>query len=207
MAITKEFFNEDFDALTSFLSGSGMFGSVTHVSSVITCKDSDNNTVFTIDHSASSTVMTVYASNSVSQSISPSGAKPRYGYSCTNGLIISMQTSNSYRQYIAVARTNLDKLALVMSSSGSALSIENAAKSFYCVSFGDVAPLSTNTFTPLSKNQTQIVSFTTDSASGVVSYTPNAGYLSNAQYYNMGFGTLTINGDDYLTNGYWVIKD
>ena len=207
MAITKEYLNDDFDALTSFLSDSGFFGSVTHSESVITCKDSDNNTVLTIDHSASSTVMTVYASNLVSQSISANGAKPKYGYSCTNGLIIHMQSSNNYRQFIAVAKTNLDKLAVVMSSTGTASSIENASKSFYCVSFGDVAPLATDTFTPREKNQTQIVPFTTNNAANTVSYTPNAGYLAVAQYYNMGLGTLTINGDDYLTNGYWVIKD
>lgn len=207
MAITKEFLNDDFDALTTFLSGSGMFGSVTHTDNIITCKDDNSNTVLTIDHSASSVVMTAYASTLVSQSISVSSTKPKYGYTCTNGLMFHMQTSNNYRQHFAITKTNLDKLAVVMTKTSTANSTEQACRSFYCIANGDVAPISSNEFTPTAKNQTQLVPFTTDSASGVISYTPNAAYLSVAQNYSMGFGTLTINGDEYLTNGYWVIKD
>lgn len=206
MAITKEYLNQDWNDLTTFLSGSGFFGSVTHAEDVITCKDSDNNTVMKIDHSVSSVATTVYADTSVSQSVS-STCKPEYGCKCTNGILIYNKSSNSYRQFILVTKTNSNKTAVVLTSQSNAQSSKNACETYYCISIGDTTPLATDTFTSREKNQTQIVPFTTNNAANTVSYTPNAGYLSVAQYYSMGLGTLTVNGDDYLTNGYWVIKD
>lgn len=205
MAITKEYLNQDWDDLATFLSESGFFGSVTHAENVITCKD-DDNTLLTIDHSASSVAFTVYASDSVYKSINITNSpKPSYGCKCTNGIMLDFLASASHYMILA-AKTNNNKTAVIISST-SGSGYENPSKTYYCVANGDDGPLATDAFSPRSKNQTQIVTFTTNNAANTISYTPNAGYLSVAQYYSMGLGTLTINGDNYLTNGYWVIKD
>lgn len=199
MAITKTYLNSDMTALQTFLNDSGLFDSVTLDDSTVTCQDADGNTLVTFAKNGNQATVTLYASASVSQSISHQSAPFTYGYSCSNGLLLQSSSGN-YAGYELITKTNNDKIAIVSSSTASAT---NA----YAIAWGDAAPLSNFQYTENVRNQTIVCPFATNSAEGTVSYTPNAGFMPFGQYYNMGYGKIIIDGVTYLTNGHWVIKD
>lgn len=199
MAITKTYINSDMTALQTFLNDSGLFDSVTLDDSTVTCKDADGNTLVTFAKSGNSTTVTLYASASVSNSVTHSSSTPTYGYSCSNGLLIQSGSGN-YAGYDLITKTNNDKIAIVSSSAPS-------ATNGCAIAWGDAAPLSNFQYSENTRNQTIVCPFATNSDEGTVSYTPNAGYMPFGQYYGMGYGKIVMDGVTYLTNGHWVIKD
>lgn len=200
MAITRTVINNDYSALQSFLQSSGLFGSVELGTDAVTMKDADGNTLATIGtgititaySNATTSASATYYYN-VSQTIG-------YGYKCANGVLLSVTASGGKSAYILIAKTNNNKVAFVFSNAW------NANTVFYCVAWGD-ADVSTFTVTTKASGQTLMCPFCTNANMGETSYTPNAFWLPFGQYYNIGYGTLTMNGVNYLTNGYWCIKD
>jgi hypothetical protein len=79
--------------------------------------------------------------------------------------------------------------------------------SYKAIAYNDVDPLSANSFSPNTKNQTVIAPFATNNDGSKASFTPNAGMILFGQYYSSGYGSLNMGGTTWLTNGYWAIKD
>lgn len=208
MAITKTYINGDFSVFGSFLESSGLFNSVVVSGSTITCKDADENTLLTFSNASQTMTITAYASASASKYVqynygtSSTQVTIEYGYACTNGVMLKFGGMN-YKACVMITKTNNGEIVTIMSNSAST----NPYTVVWCVAWGDVAPFSNFTFTAHERNQTVIAPFATCADIGDVSYTDKAGYMPFGQYYNSGYGTLNIDGVEWLTNGYWAIKD
>jgi hypothetical protein len=122
---------------------------------------------------------------------------------CANGALIRCGASSTQSDFI-ITKTNNNKTAFVYFQGNVTQLTRN---NFRVVAWGDTTPDTTRSYTATEANQTQFVPFCTDAALGDVSYTPNAFYIPVGQHFNMGIGKLTMDGVDYLTNGYWAIKD
>ena len=204
MAITKTVINNDFSILQSFLQSSGLFNSVELSENTITMKDSDGNTIATID---TNITITAYANASTSAAASYStfnGASIQYGYKCANGIMLPVTGSGNKTAHILIAKTNNNKVAFTFTK----IHINTAAAytNCYCTAWGD-ENVNENAFTAKAAEQTLMCPFCTNAIMGETSYTPNAFWMPFGQYYNMGYGKLTDDGTTYLTNGYWCIKD
>ena len=182
------------------------FGSVVATSSTnIECYDSDGNTILII-HPATGNAITVYASETTSISLSNSEAinKITYAAACSHGCLLTFASGSNGRMEVLITKSNNNITTIVFRKGldGGQLS------GFYCVAWGDIDPISYLSVTPITTaQQTQIVPFVSNAPYGTISYTPDAFYIPVGQYYNMGIGQMTLNGNIYLTNGYWAIKD
>jgi hypothetical protein len=129
-----------------------------------------------------------------------------YAAICENGAMISLcGAAGGNACSIIITKTSNDETAVILSSSGTTES--RLYTSVRSVTRSDALPAQALTFTPVSGGQTQLVSFTTESATGVVSYTPNAFYIPKGEVYGIGFGKFEMGGKAYMTNGYWAILD
>ena len=118
---------------------------------------------------------------------------------CTNGCIISCDSGS-----ILITKTNNDDVCIVANNGlygYQAMSI---------IAWNDVAPFNKFSYTPTSRNQTEIVPFVTCSDIDRQSYTPNAGYMPFTQYDGNSlrqYFKMTLDDEDYITDGFWVIRD
>lgn len=205
MAITKDYLNtSDLSVLAAWMQTKlvpDYFAAVTYANSTITCTDADGNTLLTIDSS------NVTAYKSATNTSNMYNAAPQtWLYACmsANGAYLIANTVFGSTACMIITKTNNGKTAFITSDE-QATSV--CRKNIKRVAWGDTTPDTTHEFTAYTENQTQLVSFTTDAAFGDVSYTPNAFYIPIGQYYNLNGAVLTIDGVNYLTNGYWAIKD
>ena len=204
MAITNDYLNtSDLGVLAAWMQANlvpDYFAAVTVESNVITCKDADGNTLLT----KGSNSLTAYKSASASAGIaSHTGMQTvAEAYKCANGALLVF-SNNTYTAYVLITKTNNGATAIILNQPANSLS--GFTSGISSVAWGDVMPNNAYAFTALTANQTQLVPFCTDAALGTVSYTPNAFYIPVGQY--RAFGVLTLDGVNYLTNGYWAIKD
>lgn len=210
MAITKTYIGMDFDSWKAFLDDSGMFSSVTKVDSggvvTLTCNDENGNSVLTISKTAVATVA-FKAFTTGGHEVTPAsynlsaGSDTNYGYKCANGIMIGMKSSNSELFSVLITRNNSGALTFVLPN------LTASRTSFYCVTYEDTYPVHSYVIGNNSSNQTQIVSFVTNAGLDTLSYTPDAFFMPFSQYYTLGYGRLTLGNVDYLTDGYWAIKE
>lgn len=206
MAITKDYLNtSDLGTLAAWMQANlvpDYFAAVTFGNNTLTCADGEGNTLLTI--SAISGVVTAYKSASITVTLTSAIPAPfTYACTCANGAIIE-SVSGQNHGCMLITKTNNGATAIVFSAGTSGTVCRSGIKS---VAWGDGQAENTRAFYTSTEEQTQIVPFLTDAAFGAVSYTPNAFYIPVGQYYNAGIGVLTISGVNYLTNGYWAIKD
>lgn len=210
MAISKIYINSNTTTLKDFLLDSGLFDSVTVSSNTVSCYDSDSNLVATINNNTSygNVITTLYANNSLNTGNITHTGNITYGYKCNNGIMLRVyNSSGDYNNTIMFSRTNGGKIACVCSIQNASQTTGANHLSFWAIANGDVSPLNSYSFSKNTRNQTSIIPFMTCNDLSASSYTPNAGYIPNGQYYNMGYGSIVIEQTTYLTNGYWVIKD
>ena len=202
MAITKTAINNDYSTLQSFLQSSGLFASVELGTDAVTMKDSDGNTIAIINTGT----ITAYANASNNASASyANGGSIKYAYKCANGIMLEIKSTNiTLGACISVSKTNNNKIAFIFSTGLAAM--PNRYGNYHCVAWGD-GEISANTISGKTSEQTLMCPFCTNAIMGETSYTPNAFWMPFGQYYNMGYGTLTDGSSEFLTNGYWCIKD
>ena len=215
MAIIKDYLNTNnmntlADWMTQHLVPT-YFGSVVAASSTtLNCYDSDDNTVLNINIGANqySDIITAYASETVSTSLSNGEgiSKITYAATCSRGCLLTFSSGSNGRMEVLITKSN-NNITTVVFSKG--ITTNNGQLyGMYCVAWGDINPISSLSVTPITTaQQTQIVPFLSNAPYGTISYTPDAFYIPVGQYYGMGIGQLTLNGNIYLTNGYWAIKD
>ena len=205
MAITKTYIGTDNNKWQSFLSETGIFSSVGLEDSVFTCKDSNNNTVLTINHSATNTwsfAVSLATGDTYTKTYAIQGgsAGENYGVKCSNGALLYMNGSSGYIS-VLLTKNNKNEPVVVLPSSTS------ARNPIACLCRSDTYPVSTFTLSSVSANQTVLSKFITSAAEGDVSYTPNAYYMPFGQYIGVGLAKFTMNSKRYVTDGYWVLLD
>ena len=220
MAITQTYLYTSIDRLKTFLGTlvPKYFASVEYTDDTntgVTCKDSDGNTIFTVEVDGSNWIYTAYADSENHISKSDGYIKPVYGYTCANGAMIVLATSNNIhsvtdmRGGVIISKTNNGKTGFVI---GGGANYSNIYSTFNTCSWGDAVPLISDVagyrFSEGVTNQTQtlMLPFITHCALGEKSYFPNAFFIPVAQTRTV-LGELVTDGVKYLTNGYWAIKD
>lgn len=213
MAISQVYINNDMTALKNFLDGfNGMTATLS--SDTITMKDSSNNTLCTITQTQTANGYTyafeAFASASLSQTATYNYSVNTlvYAWKCNGGIMLDFRASdNEYHYPFYITKTNNGKTAFVFTTGTYFGDNETLHNNLACIAFGDIGTLSTYTFSPTPKRQAIICPMPTNNAYGTPSYTQNAGFMPFNSAYNMGYGSITMNGVEYLTNGYFAIKD
>lgn len=207
MAITKTYLNNDLDGIVSFLTSTGLFGSVTKADTTITCKDGSNITLLTIaranDASSDYTwTLTAYIAGNNSVSRTYEMLKCAYGYNCTNGAMLSF-TSGSAFLSVVLSMTNRNSLAIILPKS----TVSDERTIFYSVAYTDTYPISEFEVSPSTAEQTVLSPFITNSPTGVSSYTPKAFYIPFGEYVDRGYARFNMGGTEYVSDGNFAISD
>lgn len=194
-----------------------IFKSVIYANSILTATDADDNVVLSIKGAQNgSDYLRAYRAENNYLEIAfaefPNHSNTIEVIGCDNGFIIDCivyYTSNYYsRQFCALfTKTNNEKVAIIFPSTLSATASSSYTTTLRHVAFGESATMSTTTtFTPESGQQTSLTAWKTNPDPGVVSYTPKAFYLDMHSGYSSGIGKFVLNGEEYITNGYWAIS-
>lgn len=215
------------EALASWMQENAVpniFKSVTYSDSVLTATDADDNTVLTINGGTGAGNSAYFrAYRAEGNYIGLNGNRlPTSGniqiIGCDNGFIIDSNMTDAYgyeRRFAAlfsVTKTNVsttanNKPAIVFPAALSATANAQYSSGLNHVAFGDSATIATTTtFTPEAGQQTSLTAWKTNSNPGTVSYTPKAFYLDMHSGYPSGMGKFVLNGEEYITNGYWAIS-
>lgn len=126
---------------------------------------------------------------------------------CNGGIMVIAGSESSNEMSLILTKTNNDVTAVIVGS-GTSNRANALTQSIIAAAWGDAEDATkTRTFYPSAQNQTQFVSFTTYAKPDTTSYTPNAFYLPDGQYYSLEYGKFIVNGKLYITNGYWAIED
>ena len=194
-----------------------IFKSVTYSNSVLTATDAEDNTVLTINGGTGAGNSAYFrAYRAEGNYIGLNGNRlPTSGniqiIGCDNGFIIdsSMTDASGYeRRFAALFSVTINnKTAIVFPAALNATANAQYSSGLNHVAFGDSATMSTTTtFTPEAGQQTSLTAWKTNSNPGTVSYTPKAFYLDMHSGYSSGIGKFVLNGEEYITNGYWAIS-
>lgn len=143
-------------------------------------------------------------------------------YICSNAILIaidhSQQTSPpSKGGWMIFTKNERNKTVLITSSNyldGSQGNTPPFTSGVKCFGYDDdisVHGRTTVSFTQRVTNQLKLVPFTTCPPDGVTSYTPNVFYIADRNCVLADNGVdwyqCELGGYNYLTNGYWAIKD
>ena len=224
--VKRHYIGNDFDTLYTVLSQSEFLtnagATVVNDGSgnpKITIKDSDENTLFTIQKITNSSSVDVewysYASsnNSVRGYAGNSSyhATVNYVYTCKNGIIIAIvgNTAGGVGNGILpirIVKTNLGKLAFVSKRNNIGPIINAYRESMDCVAWGDVSPLYTIYIPNRYDTHYEVVPMLTNSDMDVVSYTDKSGFLLYSTG-DLAFKIINISGKKYLSDSYFAIED
>lgn len=213
MAITREEINGSLAALKTALQASGLFGSVTLDSdstpTLLTCKDADDNTLFTAGVSGTSWTFTVYKNEATTVSMQGTAttASPVYCYKVGADSAV-IQIPNS--MFIIISKTNTGGVGFALPT-GTGSSTNKGSLKVAC--WGDEATLTTDlTFTSSSNamvgNHTQFVEIPMHGTYERNVYLPSAYYMPIAQVGLRGtVQEIMGEGGAYLTNGFVAVLD
>ena len=124
-------------------------------------------------------------------------------YACSNGLLIKLHDigsngDTSKFQWAIITKTNNDKIAVIVNNNDA--SYNNPVCCIY-----DQSSTQACTYTSNSANSTSLTNFVGKGSIGVDSSCQYAFFMPLYQYNSVGI--LTLDGIDYITNGYWCIQD
>ena len=210
--ITKDYLHStSLEPLAVWLAGHAVpqfFAEVTYENAQAICRDSIGNEMLSLKLQNGLQVKVTR--------IDGSSASITYGTvdtiaiacACSTGILLRFLLSSapSFIYDLAIVKNNHDRTAFIFGSAeGSAQN--RLTLNLRRIAYDDTSTVTGFTFSPLAADQTQLVPFCTDAALGTTSYTPDAFYMPVGQYFGMGLGKFTANGDDYLSNGYWAFRD
>ena len=215
MAITRTDIRGSLAALKSALESTGFFNSVTVDSestpTLVTCKDTDNNTLFTVGVASSAWTFTVYKDNETTVIFSGtvSTAEPVYLYTVGSDSAVIQVPNNLF---IIISKTNTGGIGFV-APAGYGGNINKGEVKVAC--WGDDTALSTNlifttstTTNVMIGNHCQFVEIPMHGTYSANIYLPHAYYMPIAQLGMRGV-VQEISGvhGTYLTNGYLAVLD
>lgn len=215
MAITRFEINGDLIELKSALESTGLFETVDIDSSIsptlVTCKDGDNNTLFTVGTTSTAWTFTAYKDNETTVTFTGtiSTAAPVYLYTVGSDSA-AIQIPNNL--FIIISKTNTGDVGFVVPA-GSGSNINKGEVKVAC--WGDDTALSTSlTFTTATTinvmigNHCQFVEIPMHGTYSANIYLPHAYYMPIAQLGMRGvIQEITGVHGTYLTNGYLAVLD
>lgn len=215
MAITRFEINGDLIELKSALESTGLFDTVDIDSGIsptlITCKDGDNNTLFTVETTSSAWTFSVYKDETtvVSTQGTPSATAAVYFYNVGSDSAVIQMPNNLL---IIISKTNTDAIGFVIPAAISSTSNKGEVK---VACFGDDTALSTNlvftsstTSNVMTGNHCQFVEIPMHGTYSANIYLPHAYYMPIAQLGMRGvIQEITGVHGTYLTNGYLAVLD
>lgn len=191
------------------------FASYTSSSNEDSYKDSNSNTLFTVDLSSSSSsyanVFGAYKSNSVYYKTDWTSGTGRTSVvskviSCDGGVLIIGDGIG-----VIITRTNNNGICIILRDNykNGTTGQEYKYQGVRCFSWGDItAEEKSLTFSPTIFSQTQLIPFCTYCQYDTNNYTPDAFWIPFGEFYSVTSGKFTgPNGVEYVTNGYWAIRD
>lgn len=203
MAVTKTFLDNSVSLVADFLSSTWLFNNVTVNGNAITCTDPDNIGVFIIektDDYAWRFTANINGGHSYQKEYTSTGLN--WGYACTNGAILVLNAGSQDNKFsLLISKTNQNKIAFIIPDS-----FEYRNK-LYCVAYSDTYPIQEYNISPSVSEQTILSPFITNAAIGTTSYTPSAFYIPYGEYVGRGYAKFIMNGDTFLTDGYFAISD
>lgn len=195
MAITRTYINGDMTVLQTAIQSLGFFASVTLSDNTITCKDENENTVFTIGSSAAS----IYAD--ATHSITTSFNTITNAYVTSKGIFIN----NNSDKPVIIAKTNNNKI-------GGAIRTGSELWTYSVCAWDDALPL-TQTFNfmensdDVSPQQTIFCPVPTHNQFGETSIFDGVFATPWNEYRYMGVFTDKTSGKQYVSNGYIVLME
>ena len=200
------------------------FASATYDSSIGTSfKDGDNNVLLMeTERSATNSAWILYKSASSSIALSyhsTNQADQTYVskiVSCDGGVLIHMTGSNRSTPGgdLIITRGNDGKTVIIGNTNYTARGTTGTDQLYRytkidMIKWGDDTSANKRlTFTAAASNQTQMVPFTTYCKAGYISYTPDAFWMPFGEFYEVHVGKFLGPDDmEYVTNGYWAIRD
>lgn len=227
MSIIVENFTDTRQALTYMRSTlvPTYFASATYDSSNYSqFKDSDGNVLLHEGRgNAGSSVWDIYKSASSYVHLDfGSGNQQDQNYvtkiiSCDGGVLVHMTGSDGVTPSggLIITRGNDGKTVIIGNTNYAARGDSSGTSQIYrytkvnMIKWGDVTSSNIQlTFTAQRTNQTQLVPFTTYCNAQTTSYTPDAFWMPFGEFYEVNSGKfLGPNGVEYVTNGYWAIRD
>ena len=177
----------------------------------IVIKDSDNNTIVNSNDHSSWIGLVAYYNNGASYAgncayidASSSGHNVVYDiYSCSNGLLIKLHdigtnADTTKFQWALITKNDDGTIRVVVNSS------DKAFNNPVCVLYSQ-ANTQSCTYTSNLANSTSLSNFVSKGSIGADSSCQYAYFMPLYQYSSAGI--ITMNGKNYITNGYWCIQD
>lgn len=215
MAITRYEINGDLILLKLALESLGFFASITldddTTPTLVTCKDSDNNTLFTVGKSGSSYTYTMYKNSETNVNVTSSSVNytnPKYLYKIGDAGAMIEMVSGGITFWIA--KTNLDGIGFCHQSTWTSAS---SSGNVQVACWGDDPDLSTTLYfaqnnSAMIGNQCLFVPVPLHGTYTHPMWMKNTYFLPMAQAGMRGVIQQIEDGDDtYLTNGYIAIRD
>ena len=192
------------------------FASYTFSSYVDSYNDSNSNILFTVEATSAVTsnanVFGAYKSSSVYYKTDWSGSSTGKTsvvskvISCDGGVLIIGDGIG-----VIITRTNNNGICIILRDNYKNNTTGNEYKyqGVRCFSWGDItAEEKSLTFSPTIFSQTQLIPFCTYCQYDTNNYTPDAFWIPFGEFYSVTSGKFTgPNGVEYVTNGYWAIRD
>lgn len=112
---------------------------------------------------------------------------------------------------VIITRTNNDGICIIIRDNykNSTTGQQYKYQGIRCFSWGDITTSEKSlTFSPQSFSQTQLVPFCTYCQYNTTNYTPDAFWIPLGEFYSVTAGKFVgPDGYDYITNGYWAVRD
>ena len=219
MSIVTQDFVDDKSAVRSYLRTllvPTYFASYTTDSSLDHYKDSDGHTLFSVDVNTGGTTKptvfrawkssSVYYATDYTANTSGQTSSVSKVISCDGGVLIVGDGIG-----VIITRTNNNGICIILRDNynNSTTGQQYKYQGVRCYSWGDITstdkPL---TFTAQSFSQTQLIPFCTYCQYGTTNYTPDAFWMIFGEFYSVTAGKFVgPDGYDYITNGYWAVRD
>lgn len=206
MAIGVVRVNSGPNDLKSALVASGFFSRVeqpTNNNWPVDCYDEDDNLVVRFRWQNGHRIEFQYNNGSSNTGDTTKYASFDVLYYTAHGIMLKTTGSGSSPHIYAVIITkdNNDQYTFIFQNSAADNVYVSIRRSY-------TGSISAQTFTAVQSNQTALVPFVTliNDGNGR-SYTPHAFWIPNSENYNIGWCAITVDGYQYITNGYYALKD
>lgn len=206
--IQKTYVNGDANTLKDVLDYTELFSSIVIDSSsaapVLKCYDAGENLLFEIcaDTAGGIPMIKAYASASSYKS-SVSSSTCTYAYAYKGACILLFYYSSTYF-FVMLSKSSDGGVCAVFSGDRSSTR-ETTLRNLYCVAWGDGNDFTALSNLPMiSRDQNGLMVIPTYSLNN---HTANSFFIPYGNLYNETEREVSLNNQNFFTNGYWVIRD
>lgn len=214
MAIDTYSINNSFEALKTALEASDLFTTVSIVDDEVCCYDGED-LVFKVFYRNDSYPyhMACYYNNGNSNSSAYSVSNHTNltnmvsAYVTPHGIMIRGNWGSGKEVALIITKDNNDRVVCVFTLAWSGNTLESYSTTPTATRF-DSPNANWITYTHTNMSQTLLVPFVVNVPIGATkSYTPNAYWIPASENKSIGWCAIVIDGVQYMTNGFWALKD